>query len=155
MLSANLGKAIFSTNSHLVLGTGQGGGTCYNGLYSFNGDLGTGEVTVDLAAPDAGLWTFVELTVHFTSKFGSGWTVGDIGVQWYDVDEWVVLQHFSITTTESAGNENIVVYDVPIDPGFAGGVQVKLTLKGQPGQGDVEPYPLMINYARWRFHQAE
>ena len=124
----------------------QDGGVCSGGRLSFNGDT---DYAHQQHLVSLGTYNQVTIEIRYRSKFGSGWTVGGAGVEWFDVglDDWVIVKHCSADNTEDAGELNTVIDVFPVSPPQAGGL-TRTYLHGATGQHDENPYPIQFEYVR-------
>lgn len=122
------------------------GGICYDGRLCWNGGTpeATQQVVVDLASIDN-----IECRVEFQSVFGSGWTVGHLVAESWDPtgEKWDLRKSLPLHTSVAAGNTNVVTSDDAIAPVVTDTLW-RISIAGQPGQGETEPYPLECELAR-------
>lgn len=122
------------------------GGICDDGRLCFNGDT---DEAHQQHIVSLGTYNQLTIEIRYRSRFGSGWTVGGVGVEWYDVggEEWEFVAHLNADNTEPIGDLNVVQDVFPIAPPQAGGL-TRDRLHGQTGQHDESPYPLQFEYVR-------
>lgn len=89
----------------------------------------------------------VEIECKYSSKFGTGWTVGYVLVEYQDAAlDWNTLHILQCTTSQAAGAVNtslLTTLDKAIDRNV-----LRVSISGQAGQGDTDPYPFMPKYIR-------
>lgn len=84
-----------------------------------------------------------EITCKYMSKFSSGWTVGYTQVEYQDVAlDWHLVGQNQLTTLEPAGAIN-TAYGNSTDVTIPRNV-LRVNMHGQPGQGDSNPWPMMV-----------
>ncbi len=117
------------------------GGVCDGGRLCFNGNISDAhqQHEVDLAS-----WNRVTITTTYRSRFPSGWTVGNVLIDWWDsgVPGWVMVAQSTMNTSEPAGNLNTLV--TVVDRAAVTGGLVRTRVVGQPGQNDTSPYPMQV-----------
>jgi len=98
--------------------------------------------SVEFEIPSIGSNIDIEITCHFMSKFGYGWTVGYTQLEYQDVAlDWHIIGQNQCTTLEPAGAIN-TAYNKSEDVTVPRNV-LRMNMHGQPGQGDSNPWPLM------------
>ena len=89
----------------------------------------------------------IEIECQYSSKFGSGWTVGYVQVQYQDAAlDWNTLGTLQCTTSVAAGAVNTST-DTDTDQAIDRNV-LRIKISGQAGQGDEDPYPFQPSAIR-------
>lgn len=81
----------------------------------------------------------VRVECDFFSKFGYGWTVGYVNIQYWDDPDWVTRWTCTCTTLEPVGTATFAFSEGDDSPRV--GDLFRVRLGGQPGQGDTDPWP--------------
>jgi len=120
------------------------GGICYDGKLSFNANVTMATEEIEFHDPGTGFhWETLDVELEWYSRHPNGWQVGVIELHRWDGSEWDVLQGIGYANNADAGNlcTKLSAFDqgLPWLPG-----DYRLVVKGQPGQTDVDPYPLML-----------
>jgi len=127
-------------------GSFETGGTCYNSLKCFNGNSTPGTEDVEFpSAPEGYEWVSCTVRVEWTSRHPYGWQIGTIRLAEWVTDQYVERQQIGLGNNADAGQPCYVdsAFDVsqPFDPG-----DWRFILTGQAGQGETDPYPLMVSH---------
>lgn len=101
---------------------------------------------------DAGTYNQVTIEIRWRSMHPSGWTVGGVAVEWYDVGvpEWTQVAHESATNSQPAGSLNTATAVLPLAPPQAGGL-TRSRIHGTAGQTQSNPYPFQVEYVRLKY----
>lgn len=122
------------------------GGVCDSGRLCFNGDIDDAH---QQHVNTLGTWNNINIEMRYRSRFGSGWTVGFVGVERWDVvlDEWMPTAGQSANNYQPIGDLNVIDVDIPVAPPEPGGLY-RCRIAGAAGQHDPSPYPFQVEYVR-------
>ena len=89
----------------------------------------------------------IHIEVEYKSSHGFGNTVGFVRIEYQDaLDDWYSLTELSATTNVDAGLENyneVTGEDVPVPRN-----DLRLQIHGMGGQGQEDPWPMMLRWIR-------
>lgn len=89
----------------------------------------------------------IHIECEFKSRFGYGFTVGYVRIEYQDVaEDWHTLKELTCTTLQPAGDENSSE-DTGEDIAVPRNV-LRLQIHGQAGQGEEDPWPFMVRWIR-------
>jgi hypothetical protein len=117
-----------------------GCGVCWNGHLNWNGTIDPGDQEYILTGV---LYTYIDVWCDWYSCFDTGWTVGNLKIQWWQsgTGPWSTLAQMDLTNlVDAAGlNQKYQRFNVPTGAGL-----FRVLVTGQPAQDQTEPYPMEL-----------
>lgn len=104
-------------------------------------------VVEGLVLPDILSTVDIHIEAEYKSCFNFGFTCGFVRIEYQDVGlVWHALAELSCTTLETAGTENfneVTGYDITVPRNV-----LRLQIHGMGGQGQEDPWPMMLRWIR-------